>query len=65
MVDVTNTTLVLRTAVGDESVITVLNVGDDLSVVPSGGAVTLLWGEASLASAGIAVPGRRCAIFAG
>jgi glycosidase len=49
VVQVENTAIALRTAVGSDAVVTLLNLADEPVSLPSGGAVTVLAGSAAVA----------------
>lgn len=63
IVEVTNTTLVLRTAVDDEAVIVALNLGDSPVSLPAADAATAVAGDASLHDARAALPPRGWAVL--
>ena len=63
VVEVTNATLVLRTAVDDEAVIVTLNLADSPASLPAADARTLSAGDASLQDGRAALPPRGWAVF--
>jgi glycosidase len=63
VVEVTNATLVLRTAVDAEAVIVALNVGDSPASLPAADARTVVAGEATLADARVELPPRGWAVL--
>lgn len=56
VVEVTNTTLVLRTAVDDEAVIVALNIGDSPASLPAADAATVVVGDGVLRDSRAALP---------
>lgn len=63
VVEVTNATLVLRTAVDDEAVIVALNIGDSPASLPAADASTLVAGEATLRASRVELPPHGWAVL--
>ena len=63
VVETTNLTLVIRTAVDDDAAIVALNIGDDEAVVAAAGAGQLELGDGALADARVVLPPHGWAIL--
>ncbi|MFS0866368.1 alpha-amylase family glycosyl hydrolase [Microbacterium sp. 179-B 1A2 NHS] len=65
VIQVENTAVALRTAVGSDAVVTVLNLADEPVSLPSGGAVTVLAGSASATDGRAELPAHGWAVLGG
>lgn len=62
---VTNTAIVLPTAVGTSAIVTALNLADDTAALTSASSRTLLAGNAELTSGALILPARAYAVLSG
>jgi hypothetical protein len=63
VIDVTNTTIVLRTAQASDALVTALNIGERPASLPTAGATAVLAGSATITGTWVELPAHGWAIL--